>query len=461
MRREEKREENIRIISFRELCSGAPLFFYTILFLSGNIIAGYFGLFKISLLLISFLNLITLPWLVIRFDHQNAPYIRALIALQFFIMGQFSIFLNNKTETPQQSIIAEKSVEIRGKIVDVGLTKNGFTRIDIAIDREIVLIYSDIDRREIFIGDYIKSTITPQRLSYSYDNKRFTSCFTPSREIDVIKAKKLTIREFFSNLGMKFSFWLETIIEDREVLGIVRALTIGEKTGLDQELKDAYSKSGVMHLLALSGLHVGVIYSILSWLLSFLGRNRISDIVRRILIIAVLWLYQMITNGSPSIMRAVIMATVYELSGALFRPKNGLNALSISAIIIITLDPSAPRSIGFQLSFIAMLSIFFIYPYIKNCFRSEYRLISNLWNNMALTLSCQIATAPFILYYFNSFPTMFLVGNIIAIPLASLIMALIVITLICCKIPYLGEISLTILSFLIKLLNLFVSKISI
>lgn len=251
-------------------------------------------------------------------------------------------------------------------------------------------------------------------------------------------------------------------LENESERSLLEALTIGDKTHIPPPLKEAYKRSGAMHLLALSGLHVGIIYTILDKLLSPLPKIGVWRIVRGCFIVTFLLFYALFTGASPSICRAVIMSTVYEIGKLIGREKHGLNSLSITAIIITLLHPSALSSISFQLSFTAMLGVYLIYPHLKEVATMwlKYKPFIKIWEVATLSLSCQIFTTPLTLYYFGSMPLTSLLTNTLAMPLVTIITAIAPIATVISKVPFIGPWSNTILSLLIRIMNKLIEIIS-
>lgn len=248
---------------------------------------------------------------------------------------------------------------------------------------------------------------------------------------------------------------------NRDEIAVLKALGIGDKTMLDRRLKKEYSASGAMHLLALSGLHIGIIYLLLGFLLSPLGFSPVRKIIKSCIILLVLWAFAFITGLGYSILRAVIMITVYEISGMIGANKNLLNALSISALTIVLLDRGAPFDIGFQLSFCSMLSIYFVFPKLNGLLKCHTSTVQFIWNTISLSVTCQIGTFPLTLLYFRSFPKFFMITNLMAIPLTTAIIYSLPIALLFESVPVVGSITENLLFFLLKLLNNIVETISL
>ena len=225
-----------------------------------------------------------------------------------------------------------------------------------------------------------------------------------------------------SGCKASFSDWLGRLVPAGDELAVLRALAIGDRSGLPRDLKEAYRGSGAMHLLALSGLHVGLIYALLSRLLSPLGGQRMARLARSTITLALLGVFAMVSGLSPSICRAVIMISFYEISGLISGDRDGLAALAGSALILMLADPEVPRDIGFQLSYTAVLSILLIHPWLKKILQTRSKLLRLTWELLSVSLCCQLTCGVLAWWYFGTFPRYFMLTTLTAIPLTTAVM---------------------------------------
>ncbi len=203
--------------------------------------------------------------------------------------------------------------------------------------------------------------------------------------------------------------------------GISSALLLGEDSHLDADIRDVYARAGAMHILCVSGLHVGVIFLVLNFLFAFLKRVRAGKFLLPVLLMACIWSYALITGLASPVVRASCMISFFILGNALGRHKNVYNTLSASALLMLFLDPYALFSAGFQLSYAAVLGIISLQKSIENLFFFRYKFISSIWSITSVSIAAQLGTLPVVLYYFQQFPLYSLLTNLIVIPLSSLI----------------------------------------
>ncbi len=212
-------------------------------------------------------------------------------------------------------------------------------------------------------------------------------------------------------------------------LAVLSALTIGDKTLLDTGLRTSFSTAGLMHVLAVSGLHVGIIYLIVLFLLRPLDRFPSGKIFRVVVSIIILFFYAFLTGLSASVLRASVMFSFLVFGEAMGKRYTSVNSLFASAVILLFYDPLIIFDIGFQLSYLAVFSIFLFYEPINSWFYFENRFADKIWSLCALALAAQLGTTPISLYYFNQFPTYFLVGNLLIVPLVGVVIQLAIILL--------------------------------
>lgn len=227
--------------------------------------------------------------------------------------------------------------------------------------------------------------------------------------------------------------------KDRNTNAFVKAVLTGERDGMSREVTEAFRDSGASHTLALSGLHLGVIYMMIGRLLSVIGHSLAAMRLRALLTVVLCGFYTLATGAGPSITRAFLFILLNETAKAAGRHTSIGNTLMAALIIQLCLSPGSVRSVGFQLSYAAMAGIAFIYPRLKGLWpeKSEGEragiLVTGparwIWNSAAMSIACQVTTAPLAYLYFGTFPKYFLLTNLIALPLTGILIPLAAVTL--------------------------------
>jgi len=204
--------------------------------------------------------------------------------------------------------------------------------------------------------------------------------------------------------------------------GIILALVLGVKDDLDDELLKAYSSSGAIHVLAVSGLHVGILYLIIGFCLKPFDRLKGGKWIVTAISLLLLWGYALITNFSPSVLRAVTMFSFFIVSKPFGKGTNIFNTLAGSAFFILIIDPFLIMSVGFQLSYSAVIGIILLQRPIYNLIEVKSSIINHFWTISSVSIAAQIATFPISAHYFHQFPVYFLLSNLLVIDVAFLIL---------------------------------------
>ncbi|MBR5399164.1 MAG: ComEC/Rec2 family competence protein [Bacteroidales bacterium] len=236
-----------------------------------------------------------------------------------------------------------------------------------------------------------------------------------------VENKAVQVRDYVSGK-------LSERLDGESSRGIAAALLLGDRSGLDKEIKTAFRNAGISHALALSGMHVGIIWSIICALTAAFRWNHKTRIVSFVLSIAIIFSYAIITGLSPSVSRACIMIAVWKTAGLLCQSDDRLGPLLIAAFAIALFNPMAVEMIGFQLSFAAVAGIVFLYPAVEESIERVFGSRRNIGLRfaaggvrlMGITMTCQIATFPLILLYFGKVSGNFLISNLVSAPLVTL-----------------------------------------
>jgi competence protein ComEC len=240
---------------------------------------------------------------------------------------------------------------------------------------------------------------------------------------------------------------------------VASAIILGKKDNLDPELLKKYSGSGAMHILCVSGLHVGIIYLVLNYFLFFLDKIRYGIIIKMILLILLIWFYALLTGLSPSVMRASTMFSFIIIGKSLNRNANIYNTLAVSAFLLLLINPFIITELGFQMSYLAVIGIVTLQQKIYNLWLTDNWLLDNVWAITTVSFTAQLFIFPLILLYFHQFPNYFFITNLIVIPVTSFVIYSGLLVLFTSPIAWLSAAISKIFVLLIKFLNLSVQII--
>ncbi|CAA6826740.1 MAG: Competence protein [uncultured Aureispira sp.] len=220
---------------------------------------------------------------------------------------------------------------------------------------------------------------------------------------------------------------------------VAAALLLGAKDQLNKDLRNAYADTGAMHVLAVSGLHIGILVGLLSFLLRFVRRSDKNWLrIKTVILLSLMWSFALLTGASASVLRACTMFSFVIIGQLLNRKINIYNSLAASAFLLLCLNPLLLFQVGFQLSYFALVGIIYLHPRIYKRWYIENKLGNWIWNGVSLSLAAQIATLPISLYYFHQFPVFFWLSGIVVAAAASMILSLGIALLCFHTVPLLG-----------------------
>ena len=359
--------------------------------------------------------------------------------------------------------ISQNSVKIKCEVISI---ENNST-----IEKHIgkVLIYLPKDSLSVMLlpGDEISVNCFFNQLS----NPKNPHQFNYSK---YLQSKQIEYTAFVSDWTFLGSSWtlkrFSTIVRNRclqsfsesglksNEFAIASALTFGYKDELNQFVKGVFSKTGAMHVLAVSGLHVGIVFLLISSLFKFLKISHRFKIFQQLVLIFFVWVYAIITGLSPSVLRAATMLTFFSVAEIFNKSTNIYNILACSAIFLLSIDPYLITDVGFQLSFFAVTGIIYLYPIIFNLIFVNNYILKKIWSIISVSIAAQIATFPLSIYYFHQFPNFFLLSNLLVIPLVFILLIIGLCIIAFNFLPYvsifLGKILTIIISFIVKALSL-------
>lgn len=336
---------------------------------------------------------------------------------------------------------------------------------------KILLYVPKKQKTEIEVGNKIKvfetpktlqNPLNPNQFNYSkYLNNQNVFYEIKIKETNTIKVSTDTNFYYYINLiksKLLKSYDVKSFKKDN--YNLLMALLFGEKTELSKEITTNYTQAGIIHILAISGLHIALIYGIVLWLTKPLLRFKKGKLYIFLISLCILWFYAILAGFSASIVRAAVMFSVVAFAKMINRQSNIYNSLAVSALLLLVFNPNYLFDVGFQLSFAAVLSIVIFQPLVRKYSYSKHLIILKTKELLLISLVAQIGVLPLILYYFGQFPLLFLLANLIAIPLSSIILilglALIPINFL---FPNLAVYLSILVNFLIEIMNIFTSWI--
>ncbi len=293
---------------------------------------------------------------------------------------------------------------------------------------------SDLSPNDIIIFKNTFDSIRTSKNPYTFDYASFLARKRIYRQAFINHFTSSSVSEnqflpYFLSFREQLVQKIELTYGKNEETHVMKALLLGEKSDLSFDLKQSYAKTGTMHLLAISGLHTGIFYSLLYFFLYFFRFFSYGKVVQIILSLLLLWGYASITGFSASVCRAGLMITLYQLTLLFKREPDSIHILCLSAFLLLLINPNFLFEVGFQLSYSAVLFMVLFFPYFQNVIPIKNRLFRFYYQATVISILATLGTLPLTLYYFNSFPTLFLLSNLVITPLFGFVIGLGIIVL--------------------------------
>jgi competence protein ComEC len=241
---------------------------------------------------------------------------------------------------------------------------------------------------------------------------------------------------------------------------IIQALVLGQKKDVSKALYSSYTAAGAAHILAVSGLHVGILYFILTFILSFTNRLKYGNYIQSFLIIFCLWFFAFVTGLSPSVTRAVTMFSIFAFAKTINRESSTMNNLFLSFFLLILINPLWLFHVGFQLSYLAVFSIILVQPKLSRYYRPRFYIDKLFWGIFTVSIAAQLGVLPLSIYYFHQFPGLFFLTNIVVLPVIGILLGGGILLLILAVLNFLPDQFTKTYNFLIKSLNEFINWVA-
>jgi competence protein ComEC len=432
------------------------------------------GFLKLFLLLLSFsLLLFCIPSKVIR---------TLLAFLMFFFVGISAVFVSNKANYKNyyKSYLTDNNqvtLKVR-KVLKSGMYNDKFEADVIQVDavktRGTILlnIYKDsfsntLKVDEILYTKAIFTALNPPLNPHQFDYKLYIAkqgiyeqLFLEKSDYKSVGFDGFSLIGFSANFRDKIEVALSKYHFQTNELGVIKALLLGQRQDISKDLITDYSKAGAIHILAVSGLHVGIILLILSFIFKPVERFKNGKFIKSILIILILWMFAFIAGLSPSVVRAVTMFTFLAIGNAFQRKKVTEFSLIASVFFLLLVQPLFLFDVGFQLSYLAVFGIVWIQPKLYKIYAPTYQIENKIWQLITVSIAAQIGVLPLSLYYFHQFPGLFMLSNLIIIPCLGTILIGGIVMIFMALLGVLPPFLASIYGFVISLMNSFVSWIS-
>jgi len=274
------------------------------------------------------------------------------------------------------------------------------------------------------------------------------------------KHKQITVENYESSLWASFSNFRETIISNleysdisQEELNVLNALILGQQQDISPETLKDYQYAGAVHVLSVSGLHVGFILLFITFLLKPIGNSRKGSLFKLLIIVVSLWAFAVLAGLSPSIVRSTTMFSFIAIGVHLKRTVTIYHTLLVSMLLILLFKPSFLFDVGFQLSYLALFFILWLQPILSNIWSPKNKIIKYFWDIITVSFAAQIGAMPLSIYYFHQFPGLFFITNLLILPLLGIIMAVGVVAILIAAFDTVPVFIAVPIEFLIKFLN--------
>ncbi len=305
--------------------------------------------------------------------------------------------------------------------------------------------------------------LNPNQFDYkNYLEKKYIyhQLFTSNEALLDTKLEARTLFGIADNIRQHINKKLRPYNFKSDELAIINALLLGQRQDISEDVYTSYTNAGAIHILAVSGLHVGIILIILSFVFRPLEQFKHGKLIKTILLVSMLWSFALIAGLSASVTRAVTMFSIVAIALNLKRPTNIFNTLAISMFVILLIKPLFLFDVGFQLSYLAVFAIVIIDPYLYSFWKPKYWVTDKLWHTFTITVSAQFGIIPVSLYYFHQFPGLFFISNLFIIPFLGLILGFGIVVILLAILNLLPQFVADSFGCIISAMNGFVSWVS-
>lgn len=446
--------------------------FHLLLFFVLGIVIGVFG--NVPIACLSFAVLFLMLGFGFYLKQNEILITKFIIYLILFFIGIIAVKIQNPENNPNyfgnkihlkskeypviQLVITEKLratsyyYQYLGEVISVN-NKPTVGKIIIKQDANKSESQLKIGAEIIFKGKI--NTIDSPKNPYQFNYKTFLAHRLVDYQLKLNRfnylnkgIKHANYRTFLAEIREKLSINLFKKGFSKKQLALVQAIILGQKTNLSTSLIHQFSKAGVVHILAVSGLHIGILWLMILWLLKPLEQIKYGKFATVIITVIMLWFYAALVGFTASVIRSVTMFSIISLGTILNRKTSVYQSLVVSMFVLLIIQPFYLFDVGFQLSYVAVFSIVWLHPKIYNLINFKNWFVNKIWNLFAVSVAAQIGILPLGLYYFHQFPILFFISNLLIIPILGLFIAMGILLLILSQF----KLFLTPLAFVLKIL---------
>ncbi|MGV9003395.1 ComEC/Rec2 family competence protein [Flavobacterium sp.] len=307
-----------------------------------------------------------------------------------------------------------------------------------------------------------KNPFNPNQFEYSKyleHQEIYGQLYTNKVDVKIIDSIN-SIRSYFANYREELIIKLKRTSLSQNSLSVIVALLLGQKQDISPVLLKEYQAAGAVHILAVSGLHVGIIMIILLFILKSIPNSRKGSFIKLVVVLLSLWSFALLAGLSPSVVRSVTMFSFLTIGINLRRTVNIYHTILVSMLLILLINPGFIYDVGFQLSYLAVFFIIWLQPKLRKIWIPKNKIISYFWDILTVSTAAQIGVLPLSIYYFHQFPGLFFVTNLVIIPLLLIIMAIGILVLLLLVLGIVPTFLVTILEGLLQLMNYFIHLIA-
>ncbi|TRO67078.1 ComEC/Rec2 family competence protein [Christiangramia sabulilitoris] len=363
-----------------------------------------------------------------------------------------SAFSNNYIFEAQSLVLPNSRKAVSGKIL-LNLLQDSLATVKIIPGAELLIPYRPQE---------IKKAVNPYQFSYRdyMKNLQVESKIALSYSQLVITGHQADLRSLSWAFREQLISNLEKLKFEKDELAVFQALILGQRREISDQLYKNYAAAGAIHILAISGLHIGILLLLLNYILKPLERFKYGHVLKPFTVILLLWSFAFLTGLSPSVVRAVSMFSFLAIGLQTKRKTSSLNSLFISLFFLTLINPYYLFQVGFQLSYLAVFSIIILQPYIYKIFSPRISVIDYFWKLTSVSLAAQIGVLPLSIFYFHQFPGLFLATNLVILPFLGTLLVLGIGVIILASFDILPNLIYQLFSGILELLNGFVNLIA-